>query len=277
MVNDMRIKREISKEINSERNLDAELKKILNGIPTGRLTVRKSRSSKYYTAHFAEGRQYIGNPKKLRNHKANVLIQNLSIRFYAEKMREIIKNNIIQLEKALCRIKDYDPNNLLDKAPEAYQIIGTEEFERLGFPDHRAFENECNGSSEHYYNSFRDGDKTHVTATGIKVRSRAEVAIADTYTLKGLEYRYEEPLILPDGTVLHPDFTIFVPSLRKDIYHEFAGMLSKQEYCSSFIWKEQKYIEYGMYPNRDYFVTCEERDGSIDMEKLGTIIDDFLR
>lgn len=102
------------------------------------------------------------------------------------------------------------------------------------------------------------------------------MAIADNYTRREDLFVYESKLVLPDGTVIHPDFKIYIPELRKFRFHEHLVFPDNPEYMRSFLWKEQKYIEFGIYPNRDLLITIEEPGGGIDMEKLNQMLDWFL-
>ena len=45
-----------------------------------------------------------------------------------------------------------------------------------------------------------------------KVRSKSEKILADLFTARGIEYKYECPLYLPNGTCIHPDFRFIIRS-----------------------------------------------------------------
>ncbi len=81
----------------------------------------------------------------------------------------------------------------------------------------------------------------HRTSTGIAVRSKSEVIVADIFTRLGLTYLYEEPLVNPHNTVDFrlPDFTI---GFQGDIYFwEHLGMLNLPTYFESWMKKKRWY------------------------------------
>ena len=53
-------------------------------------------------------------------------------------------------------------------------------------------------------------------------------------------------------------------------------LLDKEEYIQSTLWKLDKYIRAGIYPNRDLLLTVEEPNTGLDMEKLNQMIDCFF-
>ena len=106
------------------------------------------------------------------------------------------------------------------------------------------------------------------------MRSKSEVIISDIYKSKGITVRYEEPLYLPSGVTLHPDFTIITDS-GSYRYHEHFGMLEHKRYTESSVWKIGAYLSNGLYPNRDVLFTTDDRNGGLDIRKISQLIDWF--
>jgi hypothetical protein len=95
-----------------------------------------------------------------------------------------------------------------------------------------------------------DGSHIHRTANGEMVISKSEVIVANTLRSLAVEYLYEQPLVMPDGTHRLPDFTI--PRLGKPtVYWEHLGMLGKAGYRANWEAKRAWYATHGILPWTD--------------------------
>lgn len=109
----------------------------------------------------------------------------------------------------------------------------------------------------------------HRTATGVLVRSKSEVIVADTLTRLGISYEYEKKL--PSKTDPNdfrlPDFTV---SYEGDTYFwEHLGMLYIPSYREQWERKVQWYKENGYF---DRLIISEDGpDGSIDATEIERI------
>ena len=84
---------------------------------------------------------------------------------------------------------------------------------------------------------FLDEKLIYLTENGDLVRSKSEWIIADKLKAAGINYQYEQPLLL-DGVERFPDFTIRDEDSGIVWYWEHNGMLSDAEYRER--WKERK-------------------------------------
>jgi len=102
----------------------------------------------------------------------------------------------------------------------------------------------------------------HRTATGVMVRSKSEVIVADTLTHLGISYEYEKKLSTPDdpSNFRLPDFTV---SYEGDtFYWEHLGMLTVPSYREQWDRKREWYEANGYW---DRVITSEDGpDGGID-------------
>jgi hypothetical protein len=106
----------------------------------------------------------------------------------------------------------------------------------------------------------------HRTSSGILVRSKSEVIVADTLTRLGIFYEYEEPLYSKKNETDFrlPDFTIAYEG--ETWYWEHLGMLSKPSYAEAWERKKAWYQSNGWL---DKVVTSEDgADGSIDVPAI---------
>ena len=262
------LKREKDEELRIYKTVCAELKKI----PVGNLKVTESRGVKRFTAHTAKGTYKFGNINSRSDSTKNAvkIVGELSARHCMEVMKNNIEHNVKIIDRLCKKLRPYDPNLLIPGFTKAYKEITDGIFRHTGFPEYSKW------IGMYGADDFRNDGRIHKTASGAMVRTRVEMAIGDNYTLRGLNYIYEKKLILPDGTILHPDFTVPVPGTDKVIYHEHLGLLDKEEYIQSTLWKLDKYIRAGIYPNRNLLLTVEEPNTGLDMEKLNQMIDCFF-
>lgn len=80
--------------------------------------------------------------------------------------------------------------------------------------------------------------KIHKTESGIWVRSKSEVIIANILYRSGIEFQYEEKLYYSDTQWKEPDFT--VRHNGKTWYWEHLGLLGDEQYNEN--WQEKKQI-----------------------------------
>jgi hypothetical protein len=104
----------------------------------------------------------------------------------------------------------------------------------------------------------------HVTRSGIKVRSKSEVIIANELDSEGIPFEYEKNLILNDGKEFIPDFTVIKGS-EILAYWEHLGMLSNVEYCAKWEHKRSEYIKNGISEEHGNLIITEDNaNGGID-------------
>lgn len=115
---------------------------------------------------------------------------------------------------------------------------------------------------------FLETDPFYVTSQGERVRSKSEILIANLLSDLGIPYRYEAPLFLDDGSVIHPDFTILKAHSRKTCYFEHYGMMDDPSYLRAFMKRETAYIQNGLIPGRDVFMSFESLSDPLNMSTL---------
>ncbi|MBQ2032318.1 MAG: hypothetical protein II483_08960 [Lachnospiraceae bacterium] len=100
-------------------------------------------------------------------------------------------------------------------------------------------------------------NKIHTTSLGENVRSKSEWMIAESLHSFEIPYRYEAPLLLPDGTCVHPDFRCLNVRTRKVFIWEHFGKMGDPEYAASAIRKRALYEAAGYYPGENLIITEE--------------------
>jgi hypothetical protein len=123
----------------------------------------------------------------------------------------------------------------------------------------------------------------HRTRKGQAVRSKSEVIIADLLHSKQIDYRYEQPLAMPDGSRRLPDFTITDDTTGTSYYWEHLGMLQRPSYRRQWQRKLAWYKSHGILPhdegggpNGTLIVTQDGDDGSISSAEIEALLDKLL-
>ena len=124
---------------------------------------------------------------------------------------------------------------------------------------------------------FDDEDETKfLSAKGERMRSKSEVLIANELFRQGIPYRYECPLVLKDGKVKYPDFTILIPHLRKIMYWEHLGKMGDIDYVSRNLKKINEYKSIGIYPGKDLIITFENGTNQLGTSEIRGTIREYI-
>lgn len=98
-----------------------------------------------------------------------------------------------------------------------------------------------------------------------KVRSKSEKILADLFTARGIEYKYECPLYLPNGTCIHPDFTFYHPERQIEMYWEHFGMMDVPEYANNALRRIALYESANIHPGDRLIMTFESSECTLDL------------
>lgn len=111
-----------------------------------------------------------------------------------------------------------------------------------------------------------------ITNNGERVRSKSEKIIADRYQYKGIRYKYECPLELAGGIVIHPDFTLMDINRRVEIYHEHCGKMDDVDYLKDLAPRIDLYERSGIFMGDRLFLTFETRRMGLKISAIDEII-----
>lgn len=210
----------------------------------------------------------LNNKVKYLNRKEQQLISRLIKKKNDETIVKCLEENIKLLEMMQTQYRGTEWI-FGDKVAENFEESMGKGF-RLA--DYISFQDDKYKKSSY---EFRTSEKKHITPGGIKVRSKAELIIATFLEMKGIEYTYEKVMII-DGKQFIPDFTIRRASDGKIIIWEHFGMMDDMEYYDRSMEKLSEYHYAGYLPYDNFIATFGERDTSMDMTKLETIVETML-
>lgn len=130
---------------------------------------------------------------------------------------------------------------------------------------------------------FLEEGLIHRTERGDLVRSKSELVIADKLHARGVDYAFEQPLVLDEGRVRYPDFTIADHARGLTFYWEHLGMLDDPGYRARWERKRAEYLAAGIKPWQDgggdagtLIETRDETGGGLDAAKIAKLIDEVL-
>lgn len=115
----------------------------------------------------------------------------------------------------------------------------------------------------------------YITEKGERVRSKSELNIANILYNMNIPYKYECPLVLSSGYVIHPDFTILDIRRRCEVYWEHRGMMDDEGYLKHTMQRIKDYIREGIMVG-DRLIITEESSfmplGTDEIKKIVKII-----
>ena len=130
---------------------------------------------------------------------------------------------------------------------------------------------------------FLEAGLIHRTERGELVRSKSELVIADKLHSRGIEYVYEQPLVLGEGRVRYPDFTITDHTRGVTFYWEHLGMLDDPGYRARWQRKRAEYVAAGIRSwgetggaEGTLIETHDEPGGALDAAKIASLIDQVI-
>ena len=130
---------------------------------------------------------------------------------------------------------------------------------------------------------FLEEGLIHRTERGDLVRSKSELVIADKLHARGIDYTYEQPLVLSNGRTRYPDFTIADHARGVTFYWEHLGMLDNQGYRARWERKRAEYLECGIGLHEDgggpegtLIESRDEKGGSLDAAVIASVIDEVI-
>lgn len=236
-------------DIKEEKHLLNRYETELKRLPDGYLICNtKGERIDYY--HVVDGvRNYI-------RRKDQWLIEDLKRKKYLKEAVRRIKENIRVQENIIDKYQSYDYSKIQEKLKIPYQ---QQQKKTYNFSETKAYKNQ----------------PLHQTSIGLKVRSKSEVMIVEALVSRGIEFQYEQPLVITDidgnTKTIYPDFS-FKNRYGQWIYWEHFGMLGKSFYRKDAEWKFRQYTENNIFPSINLLITAESADGELDMATIvGTI------
>lgn len=116
----------------------------------------------------------------------------------------------------------------------------------------------------------------YVTDKGDRVRSKSELNIANALYKMDIPYKYECPLTLSSGKIIHPDFTVLDIARRREVYWEHRGMMDDRMYLKHAIQRVKDYGKSGIYIGDNLLITEETSTLPLGTKEIESMIRHFF-
>lgn len=242
------------------------IQKQLKNIPSGSLRIVHRRNNFFY---------YLITSSKDTNGKYLPKAQSKLARQIAQRDYNFtIKKEIESELKALYKFKkNYHPQNLINIYKKL--TLGRKQLITPVQLSNEEFAKQWQAQSN-LGNSFNSQNKCFQTSSGIFVRSKSEVLIADALTNHNIPFHYEMPFSLNDKT-FYPDFTCLHPLSRKIFIWEHFGLIDQPEYAMHTLEKLILYQSKQFTKCSTLITTYETADQPLTPQKISCIIKDYFQ
>lgn len=117
----------------------------------------------------------------------------------------------------------------------------------------------------------------YYTSTGVRVRSKSEVIIADALSRANIPYHYEFPTSIKGWGTLYPDFTCLDVQTREEIIWEHFGLMDDPDYTSNAIQKIARYIANGYILGKNFIATFESKSAPFSVKQVQSYIKAYFK
>ncbi len=259
---------EATKRLNQAIDVKKSLETWLSGCPEGKIHVVNSKNRiQYYLRKESSDKSgnYLGK-------KQQKTIKTFLQKSYDEKAVKSLNKEIRILSKF---IKEYSG------LPAQFRNLYSE------LPDPmKGFINPVDISDDDFVRNWKNLDFTpkrieensssYVTDRSEVVRSKSELAIANMLNKMNIPYRYECPVELRRGIIIHPDFTVLNIKTRKTFYWEHRGMMDDRDYAQNSVRRIKDYESCGIFPGKGLIITEETLRTPLGTKEIMSVIQAYL-
>ncbi len=232
---------------------------VLKNAPAGTLIINKNKGHLQYYCKDART-----NTTRYIQKRHLEEVEQLAQKEYNKKVLVRLQTQIQQLEKTIEMLQKNDLLTVYDNLPESRQKL----VEPVTLPGPEYVRRWLAIPYEH--KPFAEGSVVHLTSSGLQVRSKSEVLIAETLTRLGIPFRYEYPVTLGKVT-LHPDFYCLNVATRQEVVWEHFGMLDEQDYFTNAVDKQNLYIQHGFIPGKKLIFTMESLENPLTLPAIEAV------
>lgn len=207
---------EIVAFFNHEKEVYTEL---LAKSPVGSLHHDKSGKEGRYLHSVPCGKDASGTrhyDRKTITQEKKDLLAGLAVKEYAKSALKIIERNLRVLEGVQRQLLEFTDESIAAGMRSLYRQLPEECFRTVQRAGLITLRQHAWAEEPYEQSSYRPEEKKHTTSRGLKVRSRAELLIAEMLYRYDIPFRYEQVMII-GGYDLAPDFT-FLDMDGKEFY-----------------------------------------------------------
>lgn len=123
---------------------------------------------------------------------------------------------------------------------------------------------------------FEEGSPEYHSADGTRVRSKSEAILGDIFDKYGVPKKFEHPVTLWNGKVIHPDYTLLNIRKREDFIWEHFGKADDPSYMEYNTGRLNDLMRSGFYPGVNLILTFETKSRPLDTGIVHSLIERFL-
>ncbi len=235
------VKNDLKRCENLYRKLNAQLPQM----PKGSLVLR---GNQIYRAVRENGKQYFA----MLTADESDLLHQLKLKRYIVKAIPQLRKRIETCMAFLQHSEIYDPELISKTLPLQYENTSDIDIYLDGDVNPKEWAN------SHYSKNPMDITVPHMTAGGLRTRSKSEEIIGSKLEDLGFIFRYEPELLLGSKRI-YPDFAILLPNRRKVVYWEHLGLIDNPEYVLLNLKKLEIYAKHGIYLGNNLIITYETK------------------
>ena len=233
-------------------------KQELKGVPQGSLRIVHNKGTTQYYHVNGGATSYIS--------KKNLsFCKKLAQAEYNKKMLSRMEKQLCGTRKFLVKLKKNDLQVPFSRACKTRQEL----LEPLVFDEKKYAERWK--QVQYQQKIFENESAEFYTSTGLRVRSKSEIIIAETLTRMQIPFRYEYPLKMREGFVLHPDFYCLNVHTQEEFAWEHFGMMDDEEYVQRAVEKQNLYAKNGWFSGKNMIFTMETRECPLNSKVIEKI------
>lgn len=239
----------LEEELEQQKALRKKSLRILKNAPSGTLHSRNRKEGKAF---------YVYEKKDLKGFERNItddkhLIKLMVNKRMATEILSSAEENIKYIEKLKRHYACNSPDSVLRNLPLTYKEAALD----ISF---HCTEKWAAKQTMQY--GFDPDIHIHETISGVRVRSKSEMIIANTLTNYDVPFFYEKPFPYPtaQGTFYSPDFTFELP-FGEIIIWEHLGLLNDLGYCERTALKLNLYQKHGFIIGKNLIITQDDEKG----------------
>ena len=123
---------------------------------------------------------------------------------------------------------------------------------------------------------FEEGAPEYHSTDGTRVRSKSEIILADIFDSYPIPRKFECPVKLYNGKIIHPDFTLLNVRERKEFIWEHFGRADDPGYMRYNVTRLNALIRSGFIPGINMIMTFETGETPLDTNTVKALIEEFL-
>ena len=123
---------------------------------------------------------------------------------------------------------------------------------------------------------FDDDDPEIYTDSGQRVRSKSEALLFKEFESFSVPVKYEVPLRIWNGKIIHPDFDVLNVRTREEFRWEHFGKADDPKYMRYNVGRLNDLMLSGWFPGVNLIVTFETENKPLDMRVVRALIKRFL-